>query len=224
MTTEMGKTLVAARAEAAKCVKAMRWYADRAEGLLADEYPSPADVEDSGGVAAPGPLPPARRGARRHAVELPALAGGPVRRARPDGRQRRPAQARLQRAADRAATWATSSAGPGFPEGCFQTLLVGSGAVEGVLRDPRVAAATLTGSEPAGRSVAAIAGDEVKKTVLELGGSDPFVVMPSADLDRGRADRGHRPRAEQRAVLHRRQALHRAHRRLRRVRRRASPS
>ena len=72
----------------------------------------------------------------------------------------------------------------GFPDGCFQTLLISSGQVEAVLRDPRVAAATLTGSEPAGRSVAAICGDEVKHTVLELGGSDPFVVMPSADLDR----------------------------------------
>jgi succinate-semialdehyde dehydrogenase/glutarate-semialdehyde dehydrogenase len=70
----------------------------------------------------------------------------------------------------------------GFPDGCFQTLLIGSGKVEGILRDPRVVAATLTGSEPAGRSVAAIAGDEVKHTVLELGGSDPFIVMPSADL------------------------------------------
>lgn len=75
----------------------------------------------------------------------------------------------------------------GFPAGVFQTLLVSSRAVEGILRDPRVAAATLTGSEPAGRSVAAIAGDEVKKTVLELGGSDPFVVMPSADVERAAA-------------------------------------
>ena len=71
----------------------------------------------------------------------------------------------------------------GFPEGCFQTLLVPSSAVETILRDPRVAAATLTGSEPAGQSVAAICGDEIKPTVLELGGSDPFIVMPSADLD-----------------------------------------
>lgn len=70
----------------------------------------------------------------------------------------------------------------GFPDGCFQTLLVGSGEVEAILRDPRVAAATLTGSEPAGRAVASAAGDEVKKTVLELGGSDPFVVLPSADV------------------------------------------
>lgn len=72
----------------------------------------------------------------------------------------------------------------GFPRGCFQTLLIGSRAVEAVLRDPRVAAATLTGSEPAGRAVASVAGDEVKKTVLELGGSDPYVVMPSADVAR----------------------------------------
>jgi succinate-semialdehyde dehydrogenase/glutarate-semialdehyde dehydrogenase len=72
----------------------------------------------------------------------------------------------------------------GFPEGAFQTLLIGSDAVERVLTDDRVRAATLTGSEAAGRSVAAIAGRVIKKTVLELGGSDPFVVMPSADLAR----------------------------------------
>ena len=66
----------------------------------------------------------------------------------------------------------------------FQTLLVGSAAVEGMLNDPRVKAVTLTGSEPAGIAVAAQAGRQIKKTVLELGGSDPFVVMPSADLDR----------------------------------------
>src|SRR6202012_5271902 len=63
------------------------------------------------------------------------------------------------------------------------TLLVSSKAVERILRDPRVKAATLTGSEPAGQSVAAICGDEIKPTVMELGGSDPFIVMPSVDLD-----------------------------------------
>src|SRR6266850_5036564 len=71
----------------------------------------------------------------------------------------------------------------GFPVGAFQTLLIGSDGVEKVLNDKRVVAATLTGSEAAGRSVASIAGKQIKKTVLELGGSDPFIVMPSADLD-----------------------------------------
>lgn len=71
----------------------------------------------------------------------------------------------------------------GFPEFAFQTLLIGSEAVEKVIKDRRVAAATLTGSEPAGRSVAGIAGKEIKKTVLELGGSDSFLVMPTAQLE-----------------------------------------
>ena len=72
----------------------------------------------------------------------------------------------------------------GFPVGCFQTLLIGASAVDGVIRDPRVKAVTLTGSGPAGRSVAATAGDSLKPSLLELGGSDAFIVMPSADLDK----------------------------------------
>ncbi|KCZ86782.1 NAD-dependent succinate-semialdehyde dehydrogenase [Hyphomonas jannaschiana] len=72
----------------------------------------------------------------------------------------------------------------GFPDGCFQTLLIGSSEVEGVIRDNRIKAVTLTGSGPAGRSVAAIAGDCIKPSLLELGGSDAFIVMPSADLDK----------------------------------------
>ncbi|MGI5400796.1 NADP-dependent succinic semialdehyde dehydrogenase [Streptomyces sp. CA-135486] len=183
MTTEMGKPIKAAVAEAAKCAKAMRWYAEHAEQLLADEHPAPADVKDSGasrvtvryrplGVvlavmpwnfplwqvvrfAAPA-LMAGNVGLLKHASNVPQTA------------------LYLEDLFLRA----------GYPQGCFQTLLVGSGAVEAILRDRRVAAATLTGSEPAGRSVAAIAGDEVKKTVLELGGSDPFVVMPSADLEK----------------------------------------
>lgn len=181
MTLEMGKPLKASRAEAAKCAKAMRWYAGHAEELLADEHPSPADVEDSGAsrayvhyrplgtvlavmpwnfplwqvvrFAAPA-LMAGNTGLLKHASNVPQTAlylGDLFHRA-------------------------------GFPAGCFQTLLVGSGAVEAILRDRRVAAATLTGSEPAGRAVAAVAGDEVKHTVLELGGSDPYLVLPSADV------------------------------------------
>lgn len=70
----------------------------------------------------------------------------------------------------------------GFPAGSFRTLLIGGGAVAPVIADPRVKAVTLTGSEPAGRSVASIAADHVKKSLLELGGSDPFVVMDSANV------------------------------------------
>lgn len=183
MTTEMGKPLVAARGEVAKCVKAMRWYAAHAEEALADEHPAREDVRDSGAekafvryrpigpilavmpwnfplwqvvrFAAPA-LMAGNVGLLKHASNVPQTA------------------LYLEDLFHRA----------GFPEGCFQTLLVGSGAVESILRDRRVAAATLTGSEPAGRSVASIASDEIKKTVLELGGSDPYIVMPSADVER----------------------------------------
>ncbi|ARF59887.1 NADP-dependent succinic semialdehyde dehydrogenase [Streptomyces gilvosporeus] len=183
MTTEMGKPLAQARAEAKKCVKTMRWYAHHAEELLADEHPDPADVTDSGAAravvryrplgtvlavmpwnfplwqvvrfAAPA-LMAGNTGLLKHASNVPQTA------------------LYIEELFRRA----------GFAEGCFQTLLIGARAVEDILRDPRIAAATLTGSEPAGRSVASIAGDEVKKTVLELGGSDPYVVLPSADLDK----------------------------------------
>jgi succinate-semialdehyde dehydrogenase / glutarate-semialdehyde dehydrogenase len=183
MTTEMGKPVKQARAEAAKCAKAMRWYAERAEGLLADEEPAEQDVRDSGAsrvrvryrplgpvlavmpwnfplwqvirFAAPA-LMAGNVGLLKHASNVPQTA------------------LYLEDLFHRA----------GFTEGCFQTLLIGSAAVDDILRDDRVKAATLTGSEPAGRAVAATAGDMIKKTVLELGGSDPYVVMPSADIDR----------------------------------------
>ncbi|MER5792929.1 NADP-dependent succinic semialdehyde dehydrogenase [Streptomyces sp. NPDC001980] len=183
MTTEMGKPLKQARAEAAKCAKAMHWYADHAEALLADEEPAETDVKDSGAsrvrvryrpigpvlavmpwnfplwqvvrFAAPA-LMAGNVGLLKHASNVPQTA------------------LYLEDLFHRA----------GFTEGCFQTLLIGSGAVDDILRDERVKAATLTGSEPAGRAVAATAGEMIKKTVLELGGSDPYVVMPSADIDR----------------------------------------
>ncbi|MGW7543031.1 NADP-dependent succinic semialdehyde dehydrogenase [Streptomyces sp. NPDC054770] len=183
MTTEMGKPLKQARAEAGKCAKAMHWYADHAAELLADEEPAETDVKDSGAsrvrvryrpigpvlavmpwnfplwqvvrFAAPA-LMAGNVGLLKHASNVPQTA------------------LYLEDLFHRA----------GFPEGCFQTLLIGSGAVDDVLRDERVRAATLTGSEPAGRAVAATAGEMIKKTVLELGGSDPYVVMPSADIDR----------------------------------------
>ncbi|BDH05137.1 NADP-dependent succinic semialdehyde dehydrogenase [Streptomyces seoulensis] len=183
MTTEMGKPLAQARAEAAKCVKAMRWYAERAEGLLGDEVPDEADVRDSGAsrvrvVYRPlGPvlavMPwnfPLWQVIRFAAPALMAGNVGLLKHASNVPQTALYLEDLFQRA--------------GFPVGCFQTLLVGSAAVDEILRDDRVKAATLTGSEPAGRAVASASGEMIKKTVLELGGSDPYLVMPSADLDR----------------------------------------
>lgn len=178
MTTEMGKTLVAARQEVAKCATACRYYAEHAEAYLADE---PADAEAVGAGAAYAvyqPIGPVLAimpwnfplwQAMRFAA--PALMAGNVGLLKHASNVPQTALF-MQELFTRA----------GFPDGVFQTLLVGSAKVEGILRDDRVVAATLTGSGPAGTAVAAIAGSEVKKTVLELGGSDPFIVMPSADL------------------------------------------
>lgn len=183
MTTEMGKPVVAARAEAKKCVKAMRWYADHAAEELADEHPAAADVKDSG----------AQRAVVRYRPIGPILAVMPwnfplwqvVRFAAPALMAGNVGLLKHASNVPQTALYLDELfRRAGYPEGCFQTLLIGSGAVESILRDPRVAAATLTGSEPAGRSVAAIASDEIKKTVLELGGSDPYIVMPSADVAR----------------------------------------
>jgi succinate-semialdehyde dehydrogenase/glutarate-semialdehyde dehydrogenase len=183
MTTEMGKPVKQARAEAAKCAKAMRWYAEHAQELLADEEPAASDAKDSG----------ASRVLVRYRPLGPVLAVMPwnfplwqvVRFAAPALMAGNVGLLKHASNVPQTALYLEDLfRRAGFPEGCFQTLLIGSGAVEDVLRDPRVKAATLTGSEPAGRSVASVGGDEVKKTVLELGGSDPFVVMPSADIDR----------------------------------------
>ncbi|MYS95061.1 MULTISPECIES: NADP-dependent succinic semialdehyde dehydrogenase [Streptomyces] len=183
MTTEMGKPIQQARAEAAKCAKAMRWYADHAEELLADEEPADTDVKDSG----------ASRVRVRYRPMGPVLAVMPwnfplwqvVRFAAPALMAGNVGLLKHSSNVPQTALYLEDLFHrAGFTEGCFQTLLIGSAAVDEILRDERVKAATLTGSEPAGRAVASTAGEMVKKTVLELGGSDPFVVMPSADIDR----------------------------------------
>ncbi len=175
-TLEMGKTLASAIAEVGKCAKGCRWYAEHTEAIIADQ-PHPFEgarvftrYEPLGPVLAIMPwnfpywqvfrfaapaLMTGNVGLLKHASNVPQCALD--------------IEDILRRA--------------GFPEGAFQTLLVGSGAIEAIIEDPRVRAVTLTGSEPAGRAVGATAGRMIKTSVLELGGSDPFIVMPSADLD-----------------------------------------
>ncbi|BFU44775.1 NADP-dependent succinic semialdehyde dehydrogenase [Krasilnikovia sp. MM14-A1004] len=180
VTLEMGKILPAARAEVLKCAAACRFYAEHAEGFLADEQADAAAVGAVRAYTRYQPLGPVLAvmpwnfplwQAMRFAA--PALMAGNT--------------GLLKHASNVPQTalyLGELFLRAGFPEGAFRTLLIPSDAVAAVLSDPRIRAATLTGSEAAGRAVAATAGQALKKTVLELGGSDPFVVLPSADVDR----------------------------------------
>jgi len=176
MTLEMGKPYKAAVGEAAKCATACRYYAENAEKILADEI-----IETN-----------ARKSFVRYLPIGPILAVMPwnfpfwqvIRFAAP---ALMAGNVGLLKHASNVPQCAIEIDNlfklAGFPPGSFQTLLIGSGQVDALLNDPRVMAATLTGSEQAGIQVGIGAAKRVKKMVLELGGSDPFIVMPSADLD-----------------------------------------
>ena len=176
MVLEMGKTLKAAMDEVSKCAWGCRYYAEHAEHLLADEVVETSATRSLivyhpiGPILAVMPWNFPFWQVFRFAA--PALAAGNVGLLKHASNVPQCALAieEIFRRAD-------------FPEGCFQTLLVETEVVRQVIEDPRVAAVSLTGSTGAGSAVAAQAGKQIKKSVLELGGSDPFIVMPSADLE-----------------------------------------
>jgi len=176
MTLEMGKTLKSAIAEIEKCANLCRFYAEHAPTFLAD---TPATTDASRTIIRYQPLgivlavmPWNYPFWQVFRFAVPALMAGNVGLLKHASNvpQCALAIAEIFHAAE-------------FPEGAFQTLLIGADRVAGLVADARVKAATLTGSESAGQSLAAIAGHHLKKVVLELGGSDPFIVLKSADLD-----------------------------------------
>ena len=180
ITVEMGKPIAQSRAEVLKCAKNIRYYADNAESFLAAEQladPSSVAASAAGTVWQPlgvvlAVMPwnyPLWQVIRFAAPALMAGNTGLLKHASNVPRSALYLDDLFERG--------------GFPAGSFHTLLIGAGDVAAVIEDSRVTAVTLTGSEPAGRSVAGIAGQQIKKAVLELGGSDPFVVMPSADIE-----------------------------------------
>jgi succinate-semialdehyde dehydrogenase/glutarate-semialdehyde dehydrogenase len=180
ITLEMGKPIAQSRAEVLKCAKNMRFYADNAESFLAaDELADPSAVAASAAGTVWQPLGvvlavmpwnyPLWQVVRFAAPALMAGNSGLLKHASNVPQSALYLDELFEKG--------------GFPAGSFRTLLIGSREVAAVIEDRRVKAVTLTGSEPAGRSVAQTAGHEIKKAVLELGGSDPFIVMPSADIE-----------------------------------------
>ncbi|HUA96236.1 MAG TPA: aldehyde dehydrogenase family protein [Acidimicrobiales bacterium] len=176
LTTEMGKTYASAKGEAAKSAMAMRWFAEHAEALLADEEiatqarRSLVRYQPLGPVLAVMPWNfPLWQVVRFAAPALMAGNVGLLKHASNVPQTALYLEDLFRRA--------------GFPTGAFTTLLVESGRVAEVIADDRVVAVSLTGSEGAGQSVASAAGRALKKCVLELGGSDPFLVLASADLE-----------------------------------------
>jgi len=175
LTAEMGKPIVEAEAEVEKCAWTAAWLADNAARLLADEH-----IESTATTSYIRYLPlgvilavmpwnfPFWQAFR---AGLPALAAGNVMLLKHASNVPQAALA-IEEVFREA----------GLPEGVFQTLLVGSAAVDRIISDRRVAGVTLTGSEGAGAHVAATAGKSLKKAVLELGGSDPFIVLADADV------------------------------------------
>ncbi|AHY48015.1 NAD-dependent aldehyde dehydrogenase [Rubrobacter radiotolerans] len=179
-TLEMGKTYASAVAEVQKCARGCRFYAENAERFLADERIEDLQQDGATAYVRYEPLGPTLEimpwnfpywQVFRHAA--PGLMAGNVALLKHASNVPQVALA-IEDVFLRA----------GFPEGAFQTLLIGSDKVKAIIEDERIRAATLTGSEPAGRMVAAQAGENIKPTVLELGGSDPFIVMPSADFEK----------------------------------------
>lgn len=176
MTREMGKTFAAAKGEVAKCAMTMRYFADRAADMLADELiassasRSGVRFEPVGVVLAIMPWNfPLWQAVRFAAPALMAGNTGILKHA--------------PNVPETAAFLGHLFTRAGFPSGVFTNAYIDVNDVAEVIRDPRIAAVTLTGSERAGRAVAAVAGASLKKSVLELGGSDAFIVAASADLD-----------------------------------------